>query len=57
MKKRTMKLSISCKSKGTPPHEFTLEWKEPQEKAVDTYNRFREVLEAMAKAHGLMRGA
>lgn len=51
---RRMKIDLSCKRKGAATHGFKIEWKEPEEKALETFAHFHECLRAMLKAHGLM---
>jgi hypothetical protein len=50
---RRMKVELSCKRKGQAPHGFTVEWNEPEEKALETFSKFRKRLDDMLKEHGL----
>ena len=50
-----MKLELACTRKGKLPHGFKIQWTEPEDKAVETYDHFLHCLSAMLKAHGLMK--
>lgn len=54
-KTRMMKIDLSCKRKGAATEGFRVEWKEPEEKAKETYAHFHQCLTAMLKAHGLFK--
>lgn len=54
-KVRRMKLEISCKRKGVLPHGMKIEWDEPEENAIETFNHFCECVLPMLKSHGLMQ--
>lgn len=54
--KRKMKLHLSCNRSGKPPESMTVTWVMPEAKAMEVYHHFRQCLEAMLKAEGLLGG-
>lgn len=48
-KTRVMTLDLSCKRKGAPTHGIKVQWNEPEEKALETYRKLYDGLQALLK--------
>ena len=56
LKKANLRILISCKRKGKQPLSLQLDWQEPVDTAMETYEHFLAGIQEMVKERGLMGG-